>query len=425
MPSARNHETSLLQIRRYRASRETPILNSSVPAGGREQTEFSGMMNRTGMDQLLKTSRSTPRPTGYLKQLDSVRTIAVAMVIATHWEPRATTFWFNGGLGVKLFFVLSGFLITGILLDARRQADRSGLERTAVLKSFYARRFLRIFPLFYATLALTFLLGVPTVREFIWWLIPYLGNVLLALRGEWLSGIAHFWSLAVEEQFYLVWPVLILFTPRRLLLPLIASAIVFAELFRLVLLLEGINAITVGVLPFASLDTLGLGALLALLWQRREGEAGGTALTALGVASIGGCLVFFALHIASWLRGVPAYCAWIMSVTDALTAFGAVWLTVRGWRGPLARLMNWAPLVYLGKVSYGLYILHPFMPGIVVKILRLLRLPDVAPLGPIFVGVLNLAALIGVCSLSWHFFEKKVNNLKRFFPYVSPAADKA
>jgi len=374
------------------------------------------------MNEVVKTDPGTARPNGYLKQLDTVRAVAVAMVIATHWEPRATTFWFNGGFGVKLFFVLSGFLITGILLDARNKAEQSGLQRTAVIKNFYARRFLRIFPLFYATLVLTFLLGVPAVREFIWWLVAYLGNVILALRGAWLSGIAHFWSLAVEEQFYLIWPVLMLFTPRRLLFPLIASAIVFAQLFRLILFLEGINDVTVGVLPFASLDTLGLGAMLALLWQDRGGKANKTALAVLGAASLAGCVGFFALHIASWLRGVPAYCSYIMTVTDALTAFGAVWLTARGWRGPLGWAMNWPPLVYLGKVSYGLYILHPFMPEIVVRVFHLLRVPSVAPLGPLFVFGLNVTALIAVCSLSWHFFEKKINNLKRFFPYVSPVA---
>jgi len=76
--------------------------------------------------------------------------------------------------------------------------------------------------------------------------------------------------------------------------------------------------------------------------------------------------------------------------------------------------------VYLGRISYGLYILHPFMPGIVERLIRFLRLPSLAPLGPTFVGVFNLFALIAACSLSWHFFEKKINNLKRFFPYVSP-----
>jgi peptidoglycan/LPS O-acetylase OafA/YrhL len=374
------------------------------------------------MEQVPKADRGAARPTRYLRQLDALRTIAVAMVIATHWRPRATTFWFNGGFGVKLFFVTSGFLITGILLDARKEAEQSGFERRAVLRSFYARRFLRIFPLFYATLVLIYFLQVQAAREFIWWLVAYLGNVVVAYRGAWVDGIAHFWSLAVEEQFYLVWPVLMLFTPRRLLLPLIASAIVFAQLFRLILFLEGINGITVGVLPFASLDTLGLGAMLALLWHDRDGETGGTALTILGAASIAGCIGFFALHVGSWMGRTPGYCSWIMTVTDALTAFGAVWLTARGLRGPLGWLMNWAPLVYLGRVSYGLYILHPFMPGIVVRVFRVLRIPDVAPLGPTFLLGLNLTALIVVCSLSWHFFEKKINDLKRFFPYVPPNA---
>lgn len=376
------------------------------------------------MSQVLQMERSTARSTGYLKQLDTVRTLAVAMVIATHWAPQATAFWFNGGLGVKIFFVISGFLITGILLDARRKAAQAGSGEIGVLKSFYARRFLRIFPLFYATLLLTFLLGVPTVREFLWWLIPYMANVLLALRGAWMGGIAHFWSLSVEEQFYLVWPVLMLFTPRRLLLPLIVSAIVFAPLFRLAFFLQGINDITTGVLPFASLDTLGLGALLAFLWQARESEAGGTAHTVLCAASIAGFIGFLVLHIVSWWRGVPAFCSWIMTVTDALTAFGVVWLTVRGWRGPMGWLMNSRPLVYLGRISYGLYILHPFMPEIVVRLLHALRLPSVARLGPLSLLILNLTALIAACSLSWHFFEKKLNDLKRFFPYVSPPARK-
>ncbi len=373
------------------------------------------------MDHVSKPERAVVRPSGYLRQLDALRTIAVTMVIATHWLPKATTFWFNGGFGVKLFFVTSGFLITGILLNAREEAEQSGLQLGGVLRSFYARRFLRIFPLFYATLALIYLLQVQAAREFIWWLVAYLGNVVVAYRGAWVDGIAHFWSLAVEEQFYLVWPVLMLFTPRRLLLPLIASAIVFAPLFRLIFFLEGINRITVGVLPFASLDTLGLGAMLALLWHHREGVAKERALKILYAAAIAGCIGFFALHIGNWLGRTPGYCSWIMTVTDALTAFGIVWLTVRGLRGPLGWIMNWAPLVYLGRISYGLYILHPFMPGIVVRLFHALRLPDVTPLGPILILLLNLAALIGVCSLSWHFFEKKINNLKRFFPYVSPA----
>jgi peptidoglycan/LPS O-acetylase OafA/YrhL len=397
------------------------MIEFGIPQNVGELTGLPGM-TKLSVDQIPKVECVAAKPTRYLRQLDALRTIAVAMVIATHWAPKATRFWFNGGFGVKLFFVTSGFLITGILLEARNKAEQLGVQRRAVLGNFYVRRFLRIFPLFYATLALIYLLRVQAAREFIWWLAAYLGNVVLAYRGAWVDGIAHFWSLAVEEQFYLVWPILMLFTPRKLLLPLIASAIVFAQLFRLILFLEGINGITVGVLPFACLDTLGLGALLAFLWQDRNGAAGRTALTILRIAAIAGCIGFFVLHIASGLGRTPAYCSWIMTVTDGLTAFGAVWLTVRGLRGPVGWLMNWAPLVYLGRVSYGLYILHPFMPGIVIRVFRALRMPGVTALSPIFLFGLNLAALVGVCSLSWHFFEKKINNFKRFFPYVSPHA---
>ncbi len=372
------------------------------------------------MDQVPSVDRAAARPTGYLRQLDALRTVAVTMVIATHWLPKATTFWFNGGFGVKLFFVTSGYLITGILLEARRKAEQAEFERSAVLKNFYVRRFLRIFPLFYATLALVYFLHVPAVREFIWLLAAYLGNFVIASRGAWIDGIAHFWSLAVEEQFYLVWPVLMLFTPRRLLMPLIASAIVFAQLFRLILFLEGINRITIGVMPFASLDTLGLGALLALVGRDFDVQGGAKALKVLTAASIAGCAGFFVLHIANWLGRTPAFCSWIMTGTDALTAFSIVWLTVRGFRGPLGWVMNSAPLVYLGRVSYGLYILHPFMPGIVVRLAHALRLPDLSGLGPYQLVLLNFAALVAVCSLSWHLFEKKLNDLKRFFPYVSP-----
>ena len=167
------------------------------------------------MNQVSKPERAVVRPGGYLRQLDALRTVAVTMVIATHWLPKATTFWFNGGFGVKLFFVTSGFLITGILLNARKEAEQSGFQVTGVLRSFYTRRFLRIFPLFYATLALIYCLHVQAARDFIWWLVAYLGNIVIAYQGAWVDGIAHFWSLAVEEQFYLLFPLLLVFLGRR------------------------------------------------------------------------------------------------------------------------------------------------------------------------------------------------------------------
>jgi peptidoglycan/LPS O-acetylase OafA/YrhL len=100
----------------------------------------------------------------YMWQLDTLRAVAAGMVILSHWVPGTETFWFNGHVGVQLFFVISGFLITGILLDARKNADCSGIPRGVVVRRFYMRRLLRIFPLYYTTLALTYLVGIPAVR---------------------------------------------------------------------------------------------------------------------------------------------------------------------------------------------------------------------------------------------------------------------
>ena len=163
-----------------------------------------------------------PSPTtGYMPQLDSLRTIAVFGVMLHHFWPEAEiraglTFGF---LGVQLFFVLSGFLITGILLRGREVAHRTQQSARKSFGLFYARRFLRIFPLFYATLAVAWWVGLPEVRDSVFWHLAYASNIYFVHIGDWHGSISHLWSLAVEEQFYLVWPFIILLTPRRFLLP--------------------------------------------------------------------------------------------------------------------------------------------------------------------------------------------------------------
>src|SRR5436309_1918792 len=146
---------------------------------------------------------------GYVPQLDGVRALAVSLVVAEHYThhelPLAT-----GRTGVILFFILSGFLITGILLDAREWARAAGVPRPPVLRRFYGRRFLRIFPLYYASLAVLYAAGVPDVKGYAGWHLAYLSNVLFCRLGAWPAATAHLWSLAVEEQFYLAWPLAIL-----------------------------------------------------------------------------------------------------------------------------------------------------------------------------------------------------------------------
>ncbi len=165
-----------------------------------------------------------PKNSGYLRQLDGLRALSVAAVAWSHWR----AYWFRESsvpwaeFGVETFFVISGFLITGILLD-----NRSESSKPFVLRQFYARRFLRIFPLFYATLVIGFVLRADSLRQTLFWHAGYLSNIYFYLWG-WCGQLSHFWSLAVEEQFYLFWPLLMIFLPKRFLLPAILAGIGFA-----------------------------------------------------------------------------------------------------------------------------------------------------------------------------------------------------
>jgi peptidoglycan/LPS O-acetylase OafA/YrhL len=195
----------------------------------------------------------------YMPQLDGLRALAVALVAYSHWIPlKYQTFFGFGIAGVQLFFVLSGFLITGILLRCRELP-----ERRNALRSFYARRFLRIFPLYYATLAACYVLGVNSARSSIFWHLAYLSNFYFFNLGGWEGPLSHFWSLAVEEQFYLIWPAIVLFVPQRYLAASIVGLWLSGVASRAVLpaLLPETRLIIA--LPNMNFDALGLGAILA------------------------------------------------------------------------------------------------------------------------------------------------------------------
>ena len=137
-----------------------------------------------------------------MPELDGLRAFAFAAVAVHHWRPRH--FDFPLVSGVHLFFVLSGFLITGILLDARTRNETSASQGVLpTLRAFYVRRFLRIFPLYYAALAIATWFDVAGLRQSWPWHASYLSNYQIFLKNDWIGLVGHFWTLAVEEQFYL------------------------------------------------------------------------------------------------------------------------------------------------------------------------------------------------------------------------------
>ncbi len=351
-------------------------------------------------------------------QLDALRAFAVLAVLVGHFTPTTSKLFLPfklvdvGGLGVRLFFVISGFLITGILLRSKSYCEKDGLPILYAFRQFYARRVLRIFPLFYLVLGLAALLDIPPVRQTFGWNAAYLTNFYLFFTGRG-GSTSHLWSLAVEEQFYLMWPWIILLVNRRRLSAMILITIAIGPIFRLLCGLCTDNYRT-PILPLSCLDTLGIGALLALRkdqigdQQSRKYPLGKTGLL-LGV----GVLAIFVLLRTMNHGRIIGYA--IFDVGAALIAGWVVWSASIGIRGPIGKLLEVKPLLYLGTISYGIYIYHNFIHYLldrpkITSILVVLHARSLAI--PLICGI-----TISVAALSWHLFERPINNLKRYFKY--------
>jgi peptidoglycan/LPS O-acetylase OafA/YrhL len=345
----------------------------------------------------------------HLPQLDGLRALAVLAVIAEHTlSGRPLIALTPGGAGVRLFFVLSGFLITGILLRAGDMAAKGGSPGCA-LRAYYARRFLRFFPLYYFALAVALLLGVQGAREAVGWHLAYLTNIYGAVTG-WLGHLAHFWSLAVEEQFYLVWPALVLFVPRRRLGLLFIAAVAVGPVARVIAYFWIGDVSRACILAPSCLDSLGLGALLAYA-GREWGPARAARLAAAG-RTVGLPL----LLVVNAYRLKCGDGILTLALRDVALALIAVWLVhggACGFPGRAGRFLSWPPLVYLGAISYGIYVWHGLVPALAEHATGLPYPEDAGAMK--FLCVTGAAVILA--TLSWHLFEKRLNGLKRYFPY--------
>lgn len=369
--------------------------------------------------------------------LDGVRGIAILLVLLFHFGqyghglPAPSVLVDKafykacqaGWVGVDLFFVLSGFLITGILYDSK--------EGSHYFRNFYARRCLRIFPLYYATIFF-FLICLPRLwpfhegmqyltRDRVWYW-TYLSNVLVAYKGwYWFGVLDHFWSLAVEEQFYLVWPVVILVFTRLTLVRISLALIAAALVVRIALRLSGYE-IAAYVLSPARIDALAVGALLALI---ARGPYGLSRLAPFALPAAGLTASAVAL-IGVWRHGFP-YSDLVVGTIGhtVLACLFAATLVMGLTSSPSSALGRWLAspiLTFFGRYSYALYVFHNPLLFFRPSFLSFTSIPQL--LGsqlPALLLYIMLAILVcvGLALLSWHVYEKQFLKLKRFFPYPS------
>ena len=364
--------------------------------------------------------------------LDALRGLAVLGVIGYHYSLFAGTndtlgrclLWVGhqGWVGVDLFFVLSGYLITGILWDQK------GARVVSYFGTFYARRTVRIFPLYYAVIASVLLIGtlIPALRTpgfarlvdlqpWLWFYGENFAHGLWKLgvfNTEWVD-LSHFWTLAIEEQFYLVWPLVVWCSSRRSLMVFCVATVAASLAARAGWTPLGEPAANLLAAGIGSSGSLAIGGFVSML-KRGEGDWPGALRAAwmtFAVASAG----FLAISLSGHVK--ESYVSVTWGILFLGLAFGALVFAVES--GPSGRLFQSRTLRFFGTYSYGLYVYHWLLNPLFFAHLPRTMFRSYALSILTFQAGLFVATIL-VSLLSWHLFEKRVLSLKRFFQYQYP-----
>lgn len=391
---------------------------------------------RDNLESLVSSTTAKPRQTGsahasvHIPALDGLRGIAILLVMLYHFAGtylhslRGVLYQLSdvGWCGVDLFFVLSGFLITGILYDAKN--DQHYFQR------FYMRRVLRIFPLYYGFLLVIFVLFPlehrysPFIRNHMGeqvWLWSYLTNYDYGFSAHPLITsfhLAHFWSLAVEEQFYLIWPIVIFCCQPKTAIRICLISIGFAFLLRLLLIADHVNPTTIFNLTPCRIDSLAVGALCALL-IRSDLNVSNLLRGALFITLFSGAGL---LCILSRSGEADVSNPVMQSIGYSLLAifFGGIALlsVIPSKSNILSWLFSCPLLALFGFYSYAIYVFHYPLVGLFDRWFPVKRLSSDLHSGPLGVGahvICSILVSLLIAVLSWNLYEKHFLKLKKYF----------
>lgn len=355
-----------------------------------------------------------------IKQLDALRGIAVVLVVGFHWLPEniLLSTYPNRPFDVDFFFVLSGFLITSILFISRDKAEEMDLPITLVYKNFFIRRALRIFPAYFLTVFLIVVFHIThlipsTIKQELLPSLTYTMNFYLYHTKVWADMTTHFWTLAVEEQYYLFWPWVILLINRQYLLHAILIFIAIGFISQTI-----ITDPDFGYMPTPTcFDAFGIGAFISwiALYHPKHVRKMFLVFQVLAIISL---VIFFTvifvdhnyfIHQQRFLRSIMGGC-----VISYIVYKG------ESKRMNFSFIFNNRFLIFLGKISYGMYLYHVFLPWdspLLDKWFNQFLPAWALPHLDSIIVVENLILLVLFSWLSLKLYEEPINNLKRYFRY--------
>lgn len=342
-------------------------------------------------------------------QLDGLRAVAILAICWDHWRPGGWERWMPYEVCLFFFLVMTGYLITGSLLRERDRGDSGGVAwRGKMMWIYQVRRGLRILAPYYAALAIAWLVGASDLRAAWPWYVGHLSNIHMASLEQWPPGVNHFWSLSMQQQFYLIWPLIIWWLPRRLILP---AVIVFAAVGPVARYFNDHMLawfVRPQVLTISCLDYFGAGALMAIAQWR------GMPITSRALRWFSGVafLVYAAMYLTHEFGGPTYGLRFLQQSFLSVGLCGFIACGITGFGGNFGKLLEQPFLLRIGQLSYGIYLFHNLVPLLLGKLMPFLWSAafENSVLAMLKMGIFA-AATWGMALASWRWIEMPLQKL--------------